>query len=144
MYVCPTLGLQFQVIIVVQDILDTDRFWNEELLHANDGTRLFSASFIKLDTERSGNIMPIVKGLFGGHSYSILRVKEYRGKRFIVLRNPWGHFEWSGPWSDGSKEWTSEWFDLLDELDHVLGDDGEFVMECEFNFVRVSRSSHGL
>ena len=70
-------------------------------------------------------------GLFGSHAYSVLRVKEIEGKRFVVLRNPWGDSEWTGPWSDGSKEWNGSWIKALKELDHVLGDDGEFVMECK-------------
>ena len=75
---------------------------------------------------------PKVNGLYGSHAYSILRVKECKGKRFIVLRNPWGASEWTGAWADGSKEWVGEWLDVLKELDHVFGDDGEFVMECKF------------
>lgn len=35
----------------------------------------------------------------------------------------------------GGKEETSEnWTEVLKELDHVLGEDGEFVMECELSF----------
>lgn len=72
-----------------------------------------------------------VGGLYGSHAYSILKVKECRGKRFVVLRNPWGRTEWTGAWSDGSKEWMGiEGREILKELDHALGDDGEFVMEC--------------
>jgi hypothetical protein len=56
---------------------------------------------------------------------------EVGGKRFVKLRNPWGKTEWSGRWSDGSKEWTSEWLLRLPELGHSFGNDGEFVMECE-------------
>jgi hypothetical protein len=33
--------------------------------------------------------------------------------------------EWSGPWSDGSKEWTPYW---MKKLGHHFGDDGEFWM----------------
>jgi hypothetical protein len=33
--------------------------------------------------------------------------------------------EWSGPWSDGSKEWTPYW---MTKLNHRFGDDGEFWM----------------
>lgn len=73
-----------------------------------------------------------MNGLLGSHAYSILRVKECKGKRFVVIRNPWGASEWTGAWGDGSKEWVGEWLDVLKELDHVFGDDGEFVMECRF------------
>lgn len=31
---------------------------------------------------------------------------EVAGRRLVCCRNPWGHFEWKGPWSDSSEEWT--------------------------------------
>jgi len=37
--------------------------------------------------------------------------------------------EWTGRWSDGSKEWTQEWLEILPKLGHTFGDDGQFVME---------------
>ena len=70
-------------------------------------------------------------GLIGSHSYSVLRAVECKGKRFVVVRNPWGRSEWTGRWSDGSKEWTPEWLEILPDLQHEFGDDGQFVMECE-------------
>lgn len=54
---------------------------------------------------------------------------EFRGKRFLKVRNPWGSSEWTGRWSDGSKEWTTEWLAALEVLEHQFGDDGVFVME---------------
>jgi hypothetical protein len=36
--------------------------------------------------------------------------------------------EWTGPWSDGSKEWDPYW---LKTLDHKFGDDGLFWMSYE-------------
>ena len=75
--------------------------------------------------------LPKVKGLIGSHAYSILRAKECRGKRFVMCRNPWGQSEWTGAWGDGSKEWSGEWLEVLKELPHEFGDDGEFVMECK-------------
>ena len=63
------------------------------------------------------------------HSYAIIKAAEFRGKRFLKIRNPWGTSEWTGRWSDGSKEWTKEWLDALGPLEHTFGDDGVFVME---------------
>ena len=106
--------------------------------------RLFGCSFNGLDVSRKHEAIPDpkVNGLYGGHAYSVLRVKECKSKRFVVLRNPWGASEWTGAWADGSKEWVGEWLDVLKELDHVFGDDGEFVMECKFfeiSFFRACR-----
>ncbi|TFK23791.1 cysteine proteinase, partial [Coprinopsis marcescibilis] len=119
-----------------QDILNVDKFWNEELLLVNKD-RVFAGAFRGLQApedspwERS----PTVQGLYGNHAYSVLRAVECKGKRFVIVRNPWGTGEWTGPWSDGSKEWTPEWLAILPELGHRFGDDGQFVMEYK-DFLR--------
>jgi hypothetical protein len=84
--------------------------------------RLFGCAFFGVDKE----------GLVGNHAYSVLRAVEFKDKRFVVIRNPWGRSEWTGRWSDGAKEWTQDggWLDALPALKHGFGDDGEFVMEC--------------
>jgi hypothetical protein len=91
-----------------------------------------------LDSTRSGEYAPTVNGLMGGHAYSVLRAVEHQGKRFVVIRNPWGNSEWTGPWSDGSKEWTPETLPLLEGLGHRFGNDGQFVMECRCSFLSES------
>jgi hypothetical protein len=106
-------------------------FWEEELLNATVN-RLFGCFFSEVDISRKTEILielPKVNVLVGSHAYSILRVKECKGKR---LMNSWGKSEWTGAWADRSKEWTGEWLDELKELNHVFGDDEEFVMECKF------------
>ncbi|KAG6828438.1 hypothetical protein H0H92_007965 [Tricholoma furcatifolium] len=115
--------------VYTKDILDVNAFWSDELLHANKD-RLFGCAYDILDATRSGGaFIPTVNGLVGGHAYSVLRAVEYKDKRFVVIRNPWGECEWTGPWSDGSKEWTPEWLSALPVLGHAFGDDGQFVME---------------
>ncbi|KAG6850390.1 hypothetical protein H0H93_013945 [Arthromyces matolae] len=110
-----------------KDILDVDKFWSEELLKANQD-RIFGCSYDSRES-RSGIRDVKVDGLIGNHAYSVLRAVEAKGKRFVVLRNPWGRSEWTGRWSDGSKEWTHEWLQILPLLNHEFGDDGQFVME---------------
>ncbi|KAJ7247339.1 cysteine proteinase [Mycena rebaudengoi] len=115
--------------IQTKDILDVDKFWKEELTKANQD-RLFGCFFRGLNSARTGHYAPPkVHGLIGGHAYSVLRAVEAKGKRFVVVRNPWGRSEWTGPWSDGSKEWSADSLDILPILGHVFGDDGQFVME---------------
>ncbi|KAJ7173341.1 hypothetical protein C8R46DRAFT_946051 [Mycena filopes] len=114
--------------IPTKDILDPDVFWREELLLATKD-RLFGCGFDTLDSTRSGNKDITVNGLIGGHAYSVLRAVEYGGKRFVVLRNPWGDSEWHGAWADGAREWTEEWLPALKVLRHSFGNDGQFVME---------------
>ena len=52
-------------------------------------------------------------GLMLNHAYSLMFVWEIRAgvqkndvQRVVVLRNPWGHGEWKGAWSDSSKEYA--------------------------------------
>ncbi|KAK1220217.1 hypothetical protein PQX77_017038 [Marasmius sp. AFHP31] len=114
--------------IPTNDILDVDKFWTDELCKANVD-RLFGCAYETLSPTRSGDWNAKISGLIGGHSYSVLRAVEHKGKKFVIIRNPWGQSEWTGPWSDGSKEWTPEWLEALPALGHVFGDDGQFVME---------------
>lgn len=64
-------------------------------------------------------------GIVSQHAYAVLDTYEGHGQRLVKIRNPWGRKEWSGAWSDGSKEWTSDWLKILN---HKFGDDGIFWM----------------
>ncbi|KAF7970854.1 hypothetical protein HWV62_22746 [Athelia sp. TMB] len=116
--------------IYINDIMDTDLFWTKYLVRANQDM-LFSC-FIDQPKSSPTNSM-YVKGLVMDHGYAVLKALEFRGKRFVKLRNPWGKSEWKGRWSDGSEEWNGEWLEALKALDHSFGDDGVFIMEyCDF------------
>jgi hypothetical protein len=39
-------------------------------------------------------------GILQRHAYALVDLKEVSGYRLVRIRNPWGHGEWSGPWSD--------------------------------------------
>ena len=58
------------------------------------------------------------EGIVQGHTYTVLSVHEFKYKgayvKLIKLRNPWGHGEWKGAWSDTDEIWT-------DELKMMLG-----------------------
>lgn len=99
------------------DILDKEYFWKEELMKVNQQF-LFGCS-----TGVWGRGWGDRKGIMEGHAYSVMKAVEVDGQRLVLLRNPWGKGEWTGPWSDGSKEWTPEW---LTKLNHRFGDDGSF------------------
>jgi hypothetical protein len=47
-------------------------------------------------------------GVVQGHAYSILDVAEIDGNKLLQMRNPWGRSEWTGAWSDGSKDWNQK------------------------------------
>ncbi|TYZ68227.1 hypothetical protein PybrP1_005505 [[Pythium] brassicae (nom. inval.)] len=111
--------------VITRDIFDKDRFWREELTKVN-GELLFACAI-------SHDSLEQVRGIITNHAYSVLRTVEARGQRLVQVRNPWGKSEWTGPWSDGSAEWTPAW---MAELGHRFGDDGSFWMAYD-DFLRV-------
>jgi hypothetical protein len=69
-------------------------------------------------------------GIVEGHAYTVLGVQEVPSKfcgtaKLVKMRNPWGNYEWKGPYSDGSRYWTDE-AKLLTKLDEQ--EDGVFWM----------------
>ena len=50
----------------------------------------------------------LTNGLVAHHAFSVLWWGEVAGQRFVCLRNPWGHCEWNGKWSDNASEWETE------------------------------------
>ncbi|KAJ7479510.1 hypothetical protein FB451DRAFT_1395096 [Mycena latifolia] len=99
--------------IQCKDIVDPDKFWKDELLYANQD-RLFACSFQGLSPTRNGNFNATISGLWG---------------QPIVFCVADARAEWSGPWSDGSKDWTPACMDVLPILGHVFCGPGKFVME---------------
>ncbi|KAE8867705.1 hypothetical protein PTNB29_01616 [Pyrenophora teres f. teres] len=119
--------------VLANRVLRKDSLW-KELLQVGKKF-LFSASSPNV----SGGDTSALKGLALGHAYSVLKAVEAEGEdgkkyRLVLIRNPWGgraeaaRGEWTGPWSDGSREWTPYW---LKKLDHKFGDDGLFWMSYE-------------
>ncbi|XP_033854201.1 calpain-7 isoform X2 [Acipenser ruthenus] len=48
-------------------------------------------------------------GLVPTHAYAVLDVREYKGLRFLQLKNPWSHLRWKGRFSErDEKSWTTE------------------------------------
>ena len=51
-------------------------------------------------------------GIIAGHAYSVIEIHEFfddhQQVRLLKMRNPWGHSEWTGDWSDSSRLWTPE------------------------------------
>lgn len=85
------------------------------------------------------------KKLVKGHAYSVTGVHEvtYRGSptKLVRIRNPWGEVEWTGAWSDNSREWDSVDSSSRSRLQN-RSDDGEFWMSFsdflrEFNRLEI-------
>ncbi|KAH6871956.1 hypothetical protein BKA70DRAFT_1450550 [Coprinopsis sp. MPI-PUGE-AT-0042] len=101
-----------------KDILDTDRFWTEELLHANKD-RVFACGFNTLKpTEDYPWAAPDVEGLLIARE-SVSWYSETRGGKANGLEGG----------QTGLKSGLGSGWTPLPELDHVFGNDGQFVME---------------
>lgn len=68
------------------------RFWLGPLLLAHFGR-------LKLTSSARGLGYGERKGIREGHAYSVMRAVEMDGQRLLLLKNPWGKGEWTGPWS---------------------------------------------
>lgn len=73
-----------------------------------------------------------VYGLFKGHAYSVLEVRQTSdGQGFVRVRNPWGNSaEWNGPYGDRSPEWKRNPLHMK-ELNPEFKDDGAFWMKWD-------------
>ncbi|XP_053199494.1 calpain-1 catalytic subunit [Scomber japonicus] len=71
------------------------------------------------------------KKLVKGHAYSVTGANEvvYRGNmtKLVRIRNPWGEVEWTGAWSDNSREWENVDRSVRSQLQN-RSEDGEFWM----------------
>ncbi|KAF1912890.1 hypothetical protein BDU57DRAFT_458230 [Ampelomyces quisqualis] len=119
--------------ILTDRILSKERLW-KELLMVNKHF-LFSAS----SPGAYGDDSDARRGLALSHAYSVIKAldaedEDGKSHKLVLIRNPWGKRanaamgEWTGPWSDGSSEWTPYW---MKKLDHKFGDDGLFWMSYD-------------
>ena len=126
---CPAEFLNFPQR---RDDNDFEDEWNtlfNELKEADDSGYLILASTGGVDNTRDDGRPQGTAGLVSGHAYSVIQVKEGKGERLLNIRNPWGEFEWDGPWSDSSPYWTEE---MIEEFNPRFDDkDGSFWMSLE-------------
>jgi calpain-15 len=80
-------------------------------------------------------------GLVSNHAYSVIWADDVETPEGVVkllkLRNPWGHKEWQGEWSDKSSKWTTE---LKEKLNFIAEEDGIFHISFE-NFLEYYTST---
>jgi calpain-15 len=73
-------------------------------------------------------------GIANQHAYGVIAAKRLTPPLvaeevvLVQLRNPWGHFEWNGPWSDDSELWTDA---IKESVGFSAADDGLFWMNLE-------------
>ena len=108
-----------------EDHKDLDEFW--ELLKSAD-RRKFTMMACSLGEGEEEN----EDGIISGHAYSVISIHEFMHEgelvRLLKLRNPWGHGEWTGDWSDESEKWTPE---LRVLCGSSIADDGFFFIPLE-------------
>ncbi|EHK15259.1 uncharacterized protein TRIVIDRAFT_38248 [Trichoderma virens Gv29-8] len=112
--------------LLSSDILDLDAFWDNEMSKVNKEF-MFGCSAGLLDYGYGQR-----DGISEAHAYVVTDARTLKsGQRLVKLRNPWGEIRkglWEGPWSDGSKEWTTE---VQEELGHKFGSDSVFWISFE-------------
>ncbi|KAL7943403.1 hypothetical protein V8C42DRAFT_106399 [Trichoderma barbatum] len=112
--------------LLTSDILDLDAFWDNEMSKVNKEF-MFGCSTGLLDYGYGQR-----DGISEAHAYVVTDARTLKsGQRLVKLRNPWGEIRkglWEGPWSDGSKEWTTE---VQEELGHKFGSDSVFWISFE-------------
>ena len=118
---CESVPLQASSLQSPEDELDTEFVW-AQLLSSREQGYLMGASCgggnMKINEDQFRKV-----GLRPRHAYSVLDVRDLEGIRLVRMRNPWGHYSWSGDWSDQSDIWTPE---LKQVLMSGGGDDGVF------------------
>lgn len=115
-----TGGVTFE--IPVADILDKDAIWHH-MTQSIYTDALFTAYFTRTITATSRD----------EQSISILRAAEVKGERLLLLRSTTeDELRWTGPWSDGSPQWTPEW---MQDLGHRFGNPEETWMSYQ-DFLR--------
>ena len=73
--------------IHITDILDRNKFWQEELMNVNNEF-LFGCVTGAFDGWRDEEPMIARQGITRMHSYTILEAKEVEGKRLMKIRYP--------------------------------------------------------
>ena len=125
---CPCVGYPLaDPALTFDDVWAWDR--NDCILCASTpGTDTF--------TEGGGGRGGGKTGLVPGHAYTVVQARmirsgRYKGTQVLQMRNPWGEFEWTGAWSDNSREFIECRAELEDDgidSNESAGDDGMFWM----------------
>ena len=133
---CPTMSLNFKDA-KVKEMADEGKLW-DMIKHFDEEGYIMTGGTPGEDLFNESENRPTSKdengkgGLIPGHAYSIIAAKEANGHKLLMMRNPWGDYEWDGDWSDNSPLWTQDIIDIIKPT--FDGDDGTFWM-CYKDFV---------
>lgn len=88
------------------------------------------AGFVMNAGSKTDNAYYAKRGIVPNHGYSLLDARQFDTVKLVQLRNPWGCYEWQGPWSDASAEWDAH-PGIKRACAVVDRDDGAFWMEFD-------------
>ncbi|XP_025093606.1 calpain-2 catalytic subunit-like [Pomacea canaliculata] len=104
-----------------------------DLLMACEGMETIMGAGIFKRSSRSET--KLSSGLYSEHAYSIIRLKTvtHKGQKklLLLLRNPFGHGEWNGAWSDKHSTWDDLSPNERNDQAFNKRDDGEFWMSVQ-------------
>ena len=91
------------------NVMNKDKLWNK-ILSAEQKNFPMCCSVASQAGDISNKDVKD-KNLSDGHAYSLIAAKVLQldngqTERLLQIRNPWGHKEWQGDWSDKSPKWT--------------------------------------
>ena len=102
-----------------------DALWNELIAHEGKKDIITCGTGESTDGKSENK-----DGLSVSHAFTVLGTRTLSNKqRLVQIRNPWGHEEFKGAWSDSSAKWTEK---LKNEVGlKVTTKDGIFYMAIE-------------
>lgn len=113
----------------IQEKYDSQVFWKEIKKYHQLGY-LIGCAATKKDEDGKQDEPTSHTGLLYNHAYGIMDVQEIQGHglNLIRIRNPWGHGEWNGKFSDEDETWDDH-KGLKEKLNYQFSDDGTSWME---------------
>lgn len=108
-----------EVLEEVEGVSDQDFMW-KKLLESDKANHAITLGLNPSDGRQDG--------LVSNHAYSLLRCVQVGEIKLLAIRNPWGHREWNGAWSDDSEEWQQH-PEVAAVCQCESNDDGIFWME---------------
>ena len=86
-------------------------------------------------------------GLVPTHAYAMLDIREVKGVRLFLLKNPWSHLRWKGNYSEmDARHWTPEMQTALnyDPKNAKNFDNGVFWVSHLLKYVPLIRIIHNV
>lgn len=131
-----------QMLDLEQDLSDEDARRMYHLLKMSHANGALLTASLGTSHRREG----VDKGLQAAHAYSLTKVRTVRAWEsffrsstipLVRLRNPHGDYkEWSGDWSDKSRQWEKISSRVKKKLDLQKKEDGEFYMSFNRDFLK--------